>query len=75
MCIDYTALNANKIINAYPIPCIDNILDRLEGSVIFSKIDLTQGYHQVRIAKGHEHRTEIKMRFRLFEYHILPFKL
>ena len=71
MCIDYRALNVNTIINAYPIPCIDDILDCLQGSVIFSKIDLAQGYHQVRIAKGHEYRTAFQMCFRLFEYCIL----
>ena len=75
MCIDYRALNANTIIDAYPIPCIDNILDYLGGSVIFSKIDLAQGYHQVRIAKGHEHRTAFQMRFGLFEYCVLLFGL
>ena len=57
MCIDYRALNANTIIDAYPITCTDDILDCLGGSVIFSKIDLAQGYHQVRIAKGNKHRT------------------
>ena len=41
MCIDYRALNANTIINAYPIPYIDNIIDCLGGLVIFSKIKLT----------------------------------
>ena len=54
MCIDFKALNANTIIDAYPIPHIDNILELLGGSVVFSKIDLAQGYHQVRIAKGCE---------------------
>ena len=57
MCIEYRALNANTIINAYPIPRIEDILDHLGGSVIFNKIDLAQGYHKVRIAKVHEHRT------------------
>ena len=75
MCIDYRALNANTIIDAYPIPRIDNILDCLGGSVIFSKIDLAQGYHQVRIAKGHEHRTAFQTCFELFEYHVLLFGL
>ena len=46
MCINYSALNANTIIDFYPIPRIDNILNQLGGSVIFSKIDLAQGHHQ-----------------------------
>ena len=75
MCIDYRALNAKTIIYAYPIPRIDDILELLGGSVIFSKIDLAQGYHQVRIAKAHEHRAAFKTSFRLFEYCILLFGL
>ena len=50
-------------------------LDHLGGSVIFSKIDLAQGYHQVWIAKGHEHRTAFQMCFGLFEYCVLPFRV
>ena len=57
MCIDYRALNANTIIDAYPIPRIDDILDHLGGSVIFSKIKLAQGYYKVWITMGHEHIT------------------
>ena len=68
MYIDYRELNANTIIDAYPIPHIDDIFYHLVGSVIFSKIDLAQGYHQVRIAKGHKHITAFQMRFGLFEY-------
>ena len=75
MCIDYRALNANTIVDRYPIPRIDDILDRLGGSAVFSKIDLAQGYHQVRIAPGHEHRTAFQTRFGLFQYTVLPFGL
>ena len=75
MCIDYRAFNANTVIDAYPIPHIDNILEYLGGSVTFSKIGLAQGYHQVWIAKGHEHRTTFQTCSGLFEYHILPFRL
>ena len=75
MCIDYRALNVNTTIDAYPIALIDNILDCLGSSVIFSKIDLAQGYHQVWIAKGHEHRTAFQTFFGLFEYCVLLFGL
>ena len=75
MHIDYRSLNANTIIDAYLIPCIDDILDHLGGSVIFKKINLAQSYHQVRIARGHKHITTFQMHLGLFEYLILPFGL
>ena len=47
ICNNCRALNANTIIDAYPIPHIDNIIDFLGESVIISKIDLAEGYHQI----------------------------
>ena len=67
MCIDYRALNANTIIDAYPIPCINSILDYLGLSMIFSKIDLAQVYHQVQIAKGHEQINIFYIRFKTLQ--------
>ena len=47
VCIDYRSLKSNTIINRYPIPHIDNILDRPRYAKIFSKIELASSYHQV----------------------------
>ena len=57
MCIDFRALNANTIIDRYPIPRIDGILNRLGGSMVYSKIDLTQADHQMEVAESDRHRT------------------
>nr|GEZ16662.1 putative reverse transcriptase domain-containing protein [Tanacetum cinerariifolium] len=49
MCIDYRELNKLAIKNKYPLPRIDNLFDQLQGSSVYSKINLRSGYHQLRI--------------------------
>ncbi|GJV29651.1 putative reverse transcriptase domain-containing protein [Tanacetum coccineum] len=49
MCIDYHELNKLTVKNRYPLPRIDNLFDQLQGSSMYSKIDLRSGYHQLRI--------------------------
>ncbi|GJR92281.1 putative reverse transcriptase domain-containing protein [Tanacetum coccineum] len=54
MCIDYRELNKLTVKNRYPLPRIDDLFDQLQGSSIYSKIDLRSGYHQLRDKKEHE---------------------
>ena len=75
LCVDYHGLNAITIKNRYPLPLISELLDRLNGSVIFSKIDLRNAYHQIRIREGDEWKTAFRTRYGHFEYLIVPFGL
>ncbi|GJW49204.1 putative reverse transcriptase domain-containing protein [Tanacetum coccineum] len=49
MCINYRKLNKLMVKNRYPLPRIDDLFDQLQGSSVYSKIDLRSGYHQLRV--------------------------
>ena len=75
LCVDYRGLNAMTIKNRHPLPLITETLDRLSGSKRFTKLDLKDAYHRIRIKAGDEWKTAFRTRYGHFEYQVMPFGL
>ena len=75
MCVDYRALNSITRKDKYPLPRIDDLLDRMHGSKVFSSLDLQSGYHQIRIDPADVPKTAFRTHQGLFEFILLSFGL
>jgi hypothetical protein len=75
LCADYQLLNALTIKNKYPVSRIDILFDQLAGAKVFSKIDLRSGYHQIKIHAEDILKTTFTMRYGLYEYLVMSFRL
>jgi hypothetical protein len=72
---DYRKVNTWTVCNQYPLPLIGDLIRDLSGAIIFTKFDVRQGYNNIRIKEGDEHKAAFKTRRGLFEPTVMYFGL
>ena len=75
LCVDYRGLNKVTVKDRYPLPLMSELMEKLAGAKVFTKLDLKNGYNLIRMKEGEEWKTAFRTRYGLYEYLVMPFGL
>jgi len=75
LCVDSRQLNKLTILDKYPLPLMSKLRDPVAGSTIFTKLDLKDSYHLIRIKKGDEWKTVFRTQYGQYQYKVMPLGL
>ena len=75
MCVDYRKLNAVTRKDVYPLPRIDDLLNKFNGSKVFSSFDLMKGNYQIAMKESDKEKTAFVVENGLYEFNVMPFGL
>ena len=77
VCVDYRGVNKDTVVDKYPIPRIDELIDMVGRNKpkIFTSLDLMRGYHQVKMDDDSKHKTAFVCHMGLFQFRRMPFGL
>lgn len=73
LCVDYRKLNSVSKSDAYPMPRVDELIDRLGPAKFITTLDLTRGYWQVPVHADSQEKTAFTTPFGLFHFKVMPF--
>jgi hypothetical protein len=74
-CVDFRKLNLFSRKDRYPLPLIDKTLARISQAKVFTKLDIRQAFHRIRMHPNSEELTTFRTRYGSYKYKVLPFGL
>jgi hypothetical protein len=75
VCIDYRKLNEQTVKDTYPLPLMEELLERIAGCESYTTLDLNQGYHQIPMDEDSIPKTAFTSKYGTYEYTVMPFGL